>query len=234
MRNVSADANELLIHRTLARVDMKTSELIDLLSATNPPVDQHWLARTTALYALVSLILATLFVLATVGPRIDIASAWRTPPLLLKVGFGACVALIALNLFLASLRPGSAPARRLPLIALPVAAVAALAIAALSQVPTDQWPGLIFGQHWLGCLILVPLYALLPLALLTRLASRGAPVQPRLTGALAGLSSGGLAIVAYCLHCPDDSAPFLSTWYPLALVIAGTTGALVVPRLAKW
>jgi hypothetical protein len=82
--------------------------------------------------------------------------------------------------------------------------------------------------------VLVPLYALLPLAGLFALARRGAPVRPRLTGLAAGIGAAGLATVAYALHCPEDAVPFLATWYPLAMAVAGGLGALAGPRLLRW
>ena len=80
----------------------------------------------------------------------------------------------------------------------------------------------------------MPLYALIPFAILFALARRGAPVDSRLTGACAGLASAGLATVAYSLHCPDDAVPFLATWYTIAIAAIAGLGALVFPRLLRW
>uniref|UniRef100_UPI0018EBC830 NrsF family protein n=1 Tax=Bosea sp. ASV33 TaxID=2795106 RepID=UPI0018EBC830 len=78
------------------------------------------------------------------------------------------------------------------------------------------------------------LYALLPLVVLLLLARRGAPVDRSLTGACAGLASAGLATIAYSLHCPDDAAPFLATWYTVATAIMTALGALILPRFLRW
>ena len=137
-------------------------------------------------------------------------------------------------LFQSSLRPGLKPARHLPLVALPLLAAAGWALLTLAQAPAEQWHALIFGRYWRACLIAVPLYALLPLVVLLLLARRGAPVDSALTGACAGLASAGLATIAYSLHCPDDTAPFLATWYTIATAIMTTLGALILPRFLRW
>lgn len=213
---------------------MQTEDLISLISASNRPVDTGWLRRATWLCALAALSITAGLVLVTLGARPDLASAWMTLPVLAKAVLGASVATIALALFQSSLRPGLKPARRLPLVAIPVLLVAAWALLTLAQAPAEQWSALTFGRYWRACLIAVPLYALLPLVLLLLLARRGAPVDGALTGACAGLASAGLATVAYSLHCPDDTVPFLATWYTIAIALVTGLGALVLPRFMRW
>ena len=213
---------------------MQTDDLIALMAADDRPVDTGWLRRATWLCALAALMLAALLVLLVLGARSDFAHAWLTRPVIAKMLFGASVASIALVLFQRSLRPGLQPGTRLPLIALPILLVVGWATLTLAQSPAEQWSALIFGRYWRACLIAVPLYALIPLAILFALARRGAPVDGRLTGACAGLASAGLAIVAYSLHCPDDTVPFLATWYTIATAIVGALGALILPHFLRW
>ncbi|MGX1740506.1 NrsF family protein [Bosea sp. NPDC055353] len=213
---------------------MQTNDLISLMSASARPVDTGWLRRATWLCAIAAVLATIGLVLLTLGTRPDFASAWTTLPVIAKAALGTSVAAIALVLFQSSLRPGLKPARRLPLVAIPFLVAAGWALLTLVQAPAEQWSALILGRHWRACLIAVPLYALLPLILLLLLARRGTPVDRVLTGALAGLASAGLATVAYSLHCPDDTAPFLATWYVIATVIVAALGALVFPRLLRW
>lgn len=213
---------------------MQTDDLITLMSASSRPVDTGWLSRATWLGALAALAAAAGLVLLTLGSRPDLAGAWMTLPVVAKALFGGSVAAIALTLFQRSLRPGLKPARRLPVIVVPLLIAAGWALATLAQAPAEQWSTLIFGRNWRACLIAVPLYALLPLGVLLVLARRGAPVDGAFTGACAGLASAGLATVAYSLHCPDDTAPFLATWYTLATAIVAMFGALVLPRFLRW
>lgn len=213
---------------------MQTSDLISLMTASHQPVDTGWLRRATGIAALAALAVTVGLVLLTLGTRPDLASAWMTLPVIAKAIFGASVATIALMLFQRSLRPGLKAARLLPMIAIPLLLVAAWALLALNQAPVEHWSALVFGRYWRACLIAVPLYALCPLIVLLLLARRGAPTNGRLTGACAGLASAGLAAVAYSLHCPDDTAPFLATWYTLAIAIMACLGALTFPRLIRW
>jgi hypothetical protein len=213
---------------------MQTDDLITLMSASSRPVDTGWLRRATWLSAFAALAATAGLVLLTLGTRPDLAGAWMTPPVIAKVLFGASIAAIALTLFQSSLRPGLKPAQWLPVIVVPLLIVAGWALATLAQTPAEQWNALIFGRNWQACLIAVPLYALLPLVVLLLLARRGAPVDGALTGACAGLASAGLATVAYSLHCPDDTAPFLATWYTFATAIVAALGALILPRFLRW
>ncbi|POR48292.1 NrsF family protein [Bosea psychrotolerans] len=213
---------------------MQTNDLISLMTASHQPVDTGWLRRATGIAALAALAVTIGLVLVTLGARRDLASAWMTLPVIAKALFGAGVAVIALVLFQRSLRPGLKPARLLPMVVIPLLLVAAWALLTLGQAPVAQWSALVFGRYWRACLIAVPLYALCPLVVLLLLARRGAPTNGRLTGACAGLASAGLAAVAYSLHCPDDTAPFLATWYTLAIAIVTSLGALIFPRLIRW
>lgn len=213
---------------------MQTDELITLMTASHRPVDSGRLRRATWLAAAAALGLTMLLLVLTLGARRDLGTALMTLPVIAKLLFGAGVAAVALVLFEQSLRPGLKPRRLLPLALVPVALIAAFAVLTLAHAPAEHWSALTFGRYWRDCLFNVPLYALLPLFVLLLLARRGAPVDGRLTAACAGLASGGLAAVAYALHCPDDTIPFLATWYTLA--IAGVTGfaALALPRLLRW
>jgi len=213
---------------------MQTDDLISLMTASHEPVDTGWLKRATWIAALAALAGTVALILATLGARPDLASAWLTPPVIAKALLGASVATIALVLFQKSLRPGLKPARLLPLVAIPLLLAAGWALLALAQAPAEHWSALVFGRYWRACLIAVPLYALCPLVVLLVLARRGAPTNGRLTGACAGLAAAGLATVAYSVHCPDDTAPFLAIWYTLAIIIVTGLGALAFPRLIRW
>lgn len=218
----------------MQRSDMQTNDLIALMTASHQPVDTGWLRRATWLAASAALAATVMLVLITLGARPDLASAWMTLPVIAKALLGAGVATIALALFQSSLRPGLKPARRLPLVAIPLLLVAGWALLTLAQAPAEQWSVLTFGRYWRACLVAVPLYALLPLVVLLLLARRGAPVDGTLTGACAGLAAAGLATVAYSLHCPDDTPPFLATWYTIAIAFVTGFGAVILPRFLRW
>lgn len=213
---------------------MQTDDLISMMTASHQRVDTGWLKRATWIAALAALAATVALVLVTLGRRADLGTAWMTLPVVAKALLGASVAVIALVLFQKSLRPGLKPVRLLPLAAIPLGLVAAWALLTLAQAPSEQWSALVFGRHWRACLVAVPLYALCPLVVLALVARWGAPMNGRLTGACAGLASAGMAAMAYSLHCPDDTVPFLATWYTLAIMIVTGAGALAFPRLIRW
>lgn len=213
---------------------MRTDDLISVMSASSQPIDTGWLRRGTWLAALAALVLTVALLGFTIGVRRNLAGAIVTTPVIAKILFGASIAIIALILFQRSLRPGLKPKRLLPLVAVPVGLVAAWAVLTLALAPAEQWQALIFGRYWRSCLFNVPLYALVPLVALPWLARRGAPVDTTLTGLCAGLAAAGLSVVAYALHCPDDTVPFLATWYTLAIAMVTIFAGLVFPRLLRW
>ncbi|MGE0341338.1 MAG: NrsF family protein, partial [Xanthobacteraceae bacterium] len=62
----------------------------------------------------------------------------------------------------------------------------------------------------------------------------GAPTQPTLAGAIAGLAAGGIAATFYALNCNNDSPLFVATWYPIAIGIVVLAGATIGSRLLRW
>ena len=213
---------------------MKTDELILLLSNVQQPIDARLLNRLIWVAAVLSLIAVAILVLVTLGPRVDLSVGIALGFVQAKALLGASVALVALLAFERSLRPGQAAGPRLALVALPLAALAIWAGAALAQAPAAQWSEMALGRWWLSCLVALLVYALAPFVAMVGVARQGAPVRPRLTGACAGLASAGLATIAYSLHCPEDSAPFIASWYPLAMACMAALGAMTFPRLVRW
>src|SRR5579872_2162803 len=112
--------------------------------------------------------------------------------------------------------------------------IAALIIAAMLALAAGQifsaGPGgrlaLWLGHTWKVCsplilLLAVPIYACL-IAAIRKLA----PVRLALAGAAAGFVSGALAATLYGLHCPEQAAAFVATWYTLGIAAATALGAL--------
>jgi hypothetical protein len=62
----------------------------------------------------------------------------------------------------------------------------------------------------------------------------GAPTQPAVTGAVAGLLSAGLAATLYASHCTDDSPLFVATWYTIATALVTAIGALAGSKILKF
>jgi hypothetical protein len=54
------------------------------------------------------------------------------------------------------------------------------------------------------------------------------------TGAVLGVCAGGLGAAAYALACTESAAPFLATWYNLAIVGVALIGYLAAPWALRW
>lgn len=127
-------------------------------------------------------------------------------------------------------RVGAAP---LAVTLIVVAMVALAAAQILSAAPAGR-VALWLGQTWKVCsplilLLAVPIYACLIAAI------RGlAPTRLALTGAAAGFASGALAATLYGLHCPEQAAAFVVTWYTLGIAAATALGAIAGGRLLRW
>jgi hypothetical protein len=93
---------------------------------------------------------------------------------------------------------------------------------------------MILGTEWVTCLFCIPLFAVVPFALLIWAVRKGAPTNLKRAGAIAGLVAGALGATAYAFHCPDDSLPFMAIWYGEMVVLCAWIGARLGPWLLRW
>jgi len=103
----------------------------------------------------------------------------------------------------------------------------------LSATPTAR-VALWLGHTWKVCsplivLLAIPIYACLIAAIRSL-----APTRPARAGAAAGFVAGALAATFYGLHCPEQAAVFVVTWYTLGIGAATALGALAGSRLLRW
>jgi len=104
----------------------------------------------------------------------------------------------------------------------------------LIVLPAPSWGARLVGSNGLVCLLSIPLFAL-PMLIAEILALRqGAPTQPALAGAVAGLFAGGVAAAIYAAHCPDDSPLFVALWYSLGIAIVALAGGLAGRIALRW
>lgn len=211
-----------------------TDVLISRLASEARPI-----GRSRALSRLVlSLICAALAVLASVA-------FWIGDPLLgartldvmtvgVKSGFTLALVLLSGHMLYRSGRPNHDPRASLPWVAVPFAALAAIALIAFAGASPDARPALLFGNSWSDCLISVTALSL-PVFAAVVLAFRAfAPTDLKLTGSLAGLTSGSLAAFVFALHCPEGSPLFVLVWYGLAILATTALGRLAGPKLLRW
>src|SRR5260370_20079113 len=89
------------------------------------------------------------------------------------------------------------------------------------------------GAQWATCLYCIPLFAVVPFAALILALRRGAPVNLKRTGAIAGLVAGALGAAVYAFHCSDDSLPFIAVWYGGMVVLCSWVGSQLGPLVLR-
>jgi hypothetical protein len=213
---------------------MKTEELIDLLSTNVEPVDPRTVVRNLRTAIVAGLAVALLTCIVARGVRPDLTSPAVFEFLLVKIGFGAAVAFLGSRLLLNHTRPGRETRSRMLPVALPFLAMIVLAGANLISVSDSHWGHMIIGTHLRGCLLSIPMIAVMPFAAIVWAVRMAAPTDLRRTGAVAGLVAGGISAIAYALHCPDDSLPFIALWYSGTILLCTLAGAALGSRLLHW
>lgn len=211
---------------------MKTEDLINLIAEdTRRPVNLTlMLSVAVAAGALVS----GLVFFLTLGFRHDIGQAIET----VRFGFKFVVTLslfvAALSLTGPAIRPGrNIGGKRWLLLIAPVLLLAATALELL-VTPSDVWLDKLIGHNALHCLTIIPALSAFPGTFLFLAMRQGAPEDPGLAGALAGLVSVGIAATFYATNCFDDSPLFVTTWYPLATLIVVTISYFAGKRFLRW
>jgi hypothetical protein len=131
-------------------------------------------------------------------------------------------------------RPGGSLAHRGLTLAVAPALLACAAVVELLVLPEGQWTPRLVGHNARFCLTLIPLLSIGPLACLLAALREGAPSSPGQAGAVAGLAASGIAATFYAANCNDDSALFVITWYPIAILIVTAAGYLIGRKLLRW
>jgi hypothetical protein len=211
---------------------VKTDELIDLLAKDSSP-PQGFRAALAIAIAVGTAIAAMLF-FAAIGSRPDIAEALHSGRFLFKFVVTVALAVAATGALLSLGRPdGHLPYRGLALAIVPALLAFAAAIELL-MLPATQWMPHLVGRNAPFCLALIPLLAAGPLVSLLAALRQGAPSNPGVAGAVAGLAASGLAATFYAANCIDDSPLFVATWYPIATLIVTAAGYLIGRKLLRW
>ncbi|ABD08249.1 Protein of unknown function DUF1109 [Rhodopseudomonas palustris HaA2] len=212
---------------------MDTDHFIKTLAADVPQRGRP-VGQVLAAALLVALPVSAAMLLSTLGLRPDIATAIGNPFFDLKFVVTLALVLSAITVALHLSRP-EATARRWNLLLLAPLAILGLAIGGEAMLPhrTSMMTRLV-GHNAMQCLTAIPVVSLpLLIAALIGL-RRGAPSNPTLAGALAGMIAAGLAATLYAAHCVDDSPLFVATWYTLATVIVAAIGAAAGRRVLRY
>jgi hypothetical protein len=213
---------------------MKTDQLIDMLSTNVEPVKSGQIWKPMVWALAIGGAASFCVMLATVGLRTEAEGGIHVGFLALKLLFMLSVIGTGTALLMKLIRPGQQARKLFRFLFLPFLVAVFVAIVALALQPSSAWDRMILGTEWVSCLICIPLFAIVPFALLIWALRKGAPTNLKRTGAIAGLVAGALGATAYAFHCSDDSLPFVAIWYGAMVVLCAWIGARLGPRLLRW
>lgn len=211
---------------------MKTDELIRLLSEDTPV--RLRLGRMLALAIGLGVLVSGLLLVFTVGLRHNLVSAVETARVAFKIGATLLLAVIACGLALRITRPGVPTKPFSRALFLPLALLVAAVAAELLVLPPAAWGPSLIGLHAAFCVFYIPVLSLAPLVGLIWAMRAGAPEDPGLAGAAAGLAASAIGAAVYAWHCPDDSPLFVAAWYGLAITIVTAAGYGIGRRALRW
>jgi hypothetical protein len=160
--------------------------------------------------------------------------AMRNPFFDLKFAVTLALAIAAIAVSLHLSRP-EASLRGFGWLLLAPVGILAAAIGGEMMMPQrlPMMTRLVGKNSWV-CMTVIPLLSLPILSGVLIGLRRGAPSQPAVAGAVAGLLSAGLAATLYASHCTDDSPLFVATWYTLATALVAAVGALAGAKLLRY
>jgi hypothetical protein len=211
---------------------MNIDDLIDQLARDASPRLRF---RTLLAAAVaVSVVITAILFFAAIGFRKDIAEAVQSARFLFKFVVTIALAVTAVGTTLRLGRPDGNLGRSGFTLAIAPALLVCAALAELVALPEQQWMPHLVGDNSRMCLTLIPLLAIGPLINLLAALRRGAPANPGLAGAVAGLAASGIAATFYAATCIDDSPLFVITWYPIATIMVTFGGYLIGRRLLTW
>jgi len=211
---------------------MKTDDLIRALASDGKSRWRVGNLLTVALLAAVPVSVAAFFI--EMGVRPDIATAVQNPFFDLKFAVTISLALSAVALSLHLSRPEATLRGVVLILAVPFLLLAG-GIAVEMMLPQRvAWITRLVGTNSRICLTAIPVLSMPFLAAALVALRHGAPAQPALAGAFAGLLSAGLAATLYAAHCTDDSPLFVATWYTLATLLVVAVGALAGSRVLRY
>ncbi|MFZ0500002.1 MAG: DUF1109 domain-containing protein [Steroidobacteraceae bacterium] len=212
---------------------MRTSDLIEILARDVRPTSPGAVNRKL-LTALVAGGLVTLAIVA-LGLRCQpLLAAAQQPWFWMKAAYTGLLTVAGVVIVRRLSVPGSKIGVAPVAAALVILVMLALGVGQILSAAQAGRVALWLGQSWKVCsplifLLAIPIYACL-IAAIRRLA----PTRPTLTGAAAGFAAGALAATLYGLHCPEQTAAFVATWYTLGVAAATALGAIVGRRLLRW
>ena len=213
---------------------MKTGDLVSLLAAGVEPIDARWTTRRYVLAITGGMLGALAITGGILHLNRGLSHEVLEPMFWLREAYcatlGSLGVLAVARLARPGIRLGVVPAG----IGAVVVAMWTFAALILLMAPAQDRTHLLLGATAAVCPFLITLVAA-PLFVAFVWAVRGlAPTQLRTTGAALGFAAGSFGALAYSLHCPELTAPFIGVWYLLGMLIPAAIGATLGPRLMRW
>jgi hypothetical protein len=212
---------------------VKTENLIAALVADESSIGAP-IARRIMLAMACGFAVSAVVFFWQLGWRPDIREARGTLPFLFKFVVTAALLIPAAILVARLARPDAALGFAVWALLIAPLLLVVGSSADLVASPSNVWATKLIGKNAAACVTLILLLSIAPLVSLLFALSEGAPAEPRLTGALAGIVSGAIAASLYAMHCTDDSPLFVATWYSIAIVIMALAGWGLGKRLLQW
>ncbi len=212
---------------------MKTDALIDLLVADLEPSRLRFRTRLRLELAC-GAAAASLILLSVLHLRPDLGAQLASPRLWLKLTTMLTLTAASLGLVRRLATPGAAAKPWLWAIGLAPVILGLGVVAEALATPASSWPARLVGHNAFFCVTLIPLLSAAPLACILHVLRRGAPTDPGLAGAAAGLLASGVGATLYALHCIDDSPFFVAAWYSVAIAIVTLVGYVAGRRWLRW
>jgi hypothetical protein len=213
---------------------MATPDLIDRLVADLKPVPRGAMALRIAVGLLAGVVVSTVGMMLTLGPRPDMGAAMGTGAFWMKFAYTALLAAIGVAAVLAVARPGGRVRHAAGAGIAVLAAAAIIAAIEMMITPVAEHPAMIYGSTANSCpwnivILSLPVFAGAFWAL------RGlGPTHLTMAGTGAGLAAGAFGALVYSFHCTESAMPFVAIFYTAGILIAGLLGAALGRWLLRW
>jgi hypothetical protein len=212
---------------------VKTDDVIARLGADLAPAPPHYVGRVLAMGLGLGFLLSAALMLATMGPRSDLALAMAGGAFWMKLAYTLSFAGLGLWMVERLGRSDASAGKPALFLVVPVILLLAVAIVQLME-PGANRHQLVMGESWKVCAvdiltISVPAFVAVFWAL-----RKLAPTRLTLAGAGAGLLAGGVGASVYAFHCVEYTAPFILLWYTGGMAAAALIGAFISRWALRW
>lgn len=175
-----------------------------------------------------------MLLLVAVHLRPDLGAQMASPRLWFKFATTLTLSVTSFGLVLRLATPGAKVKPWLGALSLTLLVMGFGVLAEAVATPPASWAARLVGHNAPYCVTLIPLLSAAPLLCLLHALRSGAPADPGLAGAAAGLLAGGVGATLYALHCIDDSPFFVVAWYSLGIAIVTFAGYVAGRRSLAW